>query len=84
MAKTQEEIFDGFKEIIAEEADDVDVDAIRMDQSFIDDLEVDSLTMMTIATLAEEKFSVTIPDDKLAELVTVGDAVEFVAHAQKG
>jgi len=38
--------------------------------------------MMTIVTLAEEKFDVRIPDDEVKNLVTVGDAVSFIAKAQ--
>ena len=38
--------------------------------------------MMTIVTLAEEKFEVTIPDDEVKNLATVGDAVTFIAGAQ--
>ena len=38
--------------------------------------------MMTIVTQAEDKFSVTIPDDEVKNLVTVGDAVRFITGAQ--
>jgi acyl carrier protein len=37
---------------------------------------------MTIVTLAEEKFSVRIPDDEVKNLATVGDAVSFITSAQ--
>jgi acyl carrier protein len=38
--------------------------------------------MMTIVTLAEEKFEVRIPDDEVKNLATVGDAVKFIEGAQ--
>lgn len=38
--------------------------------------------MMTIVTLAEEKFEVRIPDDEVKNLATVGDAVSFINNAQ--
>jgi acyl carrier protein len=52
-----------------------------MDKSFADDLDVDSLSMVEIATAAEDKFDVKIPDDELKNLKTVGDAVNFIVKA---
>lgn len=47
--------------------------------SFIDDLDVDSLSMVEVAVAAEERFGVRIPDADLAKLKTVGDAVSYIA-----
>ena len=49
------------------------------EKSFVDDLDIDSLSMVEIAVQAEDKFGVKIPDDELANLKTVGDAVNYVA-----
>ena len=49
------------------------------DKSFTDDLDIDSLSMMTIVVNAEEKFGVRIPDDEVKNLKTVRDAVTFIA-----
>jgi acyl carrier protein len=38
--------------------------------------------MMTIVVNAEEKFSVKIPDEEVKNLLTVGDAVNFITSAQ--
>ena len=38
--------------------------------------------MMTIVVNAEEKFSVTIPDDEVKNLKTVGDAVTYITSNQ--
>ncbi|MCX6464711.1 MAG: acyl carrier protein [Pseudonocardiales bacterium] len=45
-------------------------------------LDIDSLSMVEIAVQAEDKFGVKIPDDQLAELKTVGDAVDYIAKNQ--
>jgi acyl carrier protein len=37
--------------------------------------------MVEIATAAEDKFGVSIPDSALSDLKTVGDAVNFIAKA---
>jgi acyl carrier protein len=50
-----------------------------MEKSLADDLDLDSLTMVEIAVHAEERLGVRIPDDDLANLKTVGDAVNYVS-----
>ncbi|HET7280399.1 MAG TPA: acyl carrier protein, partial [Dermatophilaceae bacterium] len=47
-----------------------------------EDLDIDSLSMMTIVVNAEEKFGVRIPDDEVKNLKTVGDAVGYIAANQ--
>jgi acyl carrier protein len=38
--------------------------------------------MMTIVVNAEDKFGVKIPDEEVKNLITVGDAVNFITAAQ--
>ncbi len=47
-----------------------------------DDLDVDSLSMVEIATAVEDKFGVAIPDDELANIKTVGDAINYIEKNQ--
>jgi acyl carrier protein len=47
--------------------------------AFKDDLEVDSLTMVEVVVAAEERFGIRIPDTDIEGLVTVGDAVSYIA-----
>ena len=82
MAST-EEIRAGLAEIVNEVAG-IPADDVQLDKSFADDLDVDSLSMVEIATAAEDKFEVKIPDDELKNLKTVGDAVAFIERAQNG
>ena len=77
----QQEILSGLAEIVNEETG-LDPAEVQMDKSFTDDLDIDSLSMKTIVTLAEEKFDVRIPDEDVKNLVTVGDAVSYIAKAQ--
>jgi acyl carrier protein len=55
---------------------------VQPEKSFVDDLDVDSLSMVEIVVAAEEKFGVRIPDDQVKNLKTVGDAVTFIEKAQ--
>ena len=81
MAQTEQEILSGLADIVNEETG-IDTDDVQMDKSFTDDLDIDSLSMMTIVVNAEEKFSVRIPDEDVKNLRTVGDAVAYISQAQ--
>ena len=67
---------------IVNEIAGVDADDVQPDKSFVEDLDVDSLSMVEIVVAAEEKFGVRIPDDEVKNLKTVGDAVSFIERAQ--
>lgn len=81
MAHTEEDILAGLAEIVNEETG-VEIADVQLDKSFTDDLDIDSISMMTIVVNAEEKFDVRIPDEEVKNLVTVGDAVKFIQNAQ--
>jgi acyl carrier protein len=77
---TQQEILAGLAEIVNEIAG-IPVEDVEIDKSFIDDLDLDSPTMVEVATSAEDKFGVRIPDENLKDLKTVRDAVDFIEKA---
>jgi acyl carrier protein len=81
MAQSEQEILEGLAEIVNEETG-LPTDSVQADKSFTEDLDIDSLSMMTIVVNAEEKFGVRIPDDEVKNLTTVGDAVSFIAKNQ--
>ncbi len=75
------EILEGLAEIVNDETG-IAPGEVQPDKSFTDDLDIDSLSMMTIVVNAEEKFGVRIPDDDVKGLRTVGDAVNYIQKAQ--
>ncbi|MFJ9364500.1 meromycolate extension acyl carrier protein AcpM [Nocardia sp. R16R-3T] len=77
MATTQEEIVAGIAEIV-EEVTGIDAAEVMIEKSFVDDLDIDSLSLVEIAVQLEDKYSVKVPDEDLASLRTVGDAVAYV------
>ena len=81
MAASEQEILAGLAEIVNEETG-IATEDVQLEKSFTDDLDIDSLSMMTIVVNAEEKFGVRIPDDDVKNLKTVGDAVAFIAKSQ--
>jgi len=67
---------------IVNEVAGVDAADVALEKSFVDDLDIDSLSMVEIVVAAEEKFGVRIPDEEVKNLKTVGDAVSFIERAQ--
>ena len=80
MALDQNDVLAGLAEIVNEETG-IAVEKVQMDKSFTDDLDIDSISMMTIVVNAEDKFGVKIPDEEVKNLITVGDAVNFIVNA---
>ncbi|GLU49481.1 acyl carrier protein [Nocardiopsis ansamitocini] len=77
MAHSEQEILAGLGEIIDEIAG-VPADQVSPEKSFVDDLDIDSLSMVEIAVAAQDKFGVEIPDDQLKDLKTVQDVITFI------
>jgi acyl carrier protein len=63
----------------------VSADQITEQASFADDLEADSLDLVELVMQLEDSLDVTIDEDDLSDVRTVGDAVELIlaAHAAK-
>ena len=79
----EQEILAGIGEIV-EEIAGVPADEVTLSKSFVDDLDIDSLSMVEIAVAAQDKFGVEIPDDQLKDLTTVQDVVNYVSKNAGG
>jgi acyl carrier protein len=74
---TDQEVLAGMAEII-EEITGVPAADVQPGKAFVDDLEIDSLSMVEILVAAEERFGVRIPDEAARDLRTVQDAVTYI------
>lgn len=81
MAASEQEILAGLAEIINTETG-IETDAVEGSKSFQEDLDIDSLSMMTILVNVEEKTGVAIPDEEMGNLNTVADAVNYIKSHQ--
>ena len=79
----EQEILAGLGEIV-EEIAGVPAAEVTLSKSFVDDLDIDSLSMVEIAVAAQDKFGVEIPDDQLKDLTTVQDVVNYVSKNAGG
>ncbi len=52
-------------------------------QSTLDELGVDSMSLVDLLFKVEREYDVTIPDEALPNIATVGDLVEVVTEATK-
>ncbi len=74
-------VLDEVKEIVAEQLG-VNIDEIKEDSKFDEDLGADSLDIVELVMALEEKFEIEIPDEATEKIKTVGDAVKFIEEAK--
>jgi acyl carrier protein len=73
-----EEIFKKIAAII-EDVADIPLDEIEINSSFIDDLDLSSLELMSIVAKVEKEFSIKVNEKQLLSVETVKDVVEYIA-----
>ena len=56
----------------------VEPDAVVEEASFKDDLDADSLDLVELVMALEERLDITIPEEELGDIKTVGQAVDVV------
>ena len=75
-------IFEKLCELISEQFG-VEADTITVDTTFEDDRGADSLDIVALSMALEEEFGVTIADEELPNMKTVGDLVKYLEdHAE--
>lgn len=70
-------VFDELKKIIVEIKDIPESD-IKLESSFVDDLDADSLDIVEMLMLLEEKFDMQIPEEAAEKMKTVKDVVDYI------
>ena len=63
---------------VAVEVLSVESNVVIEEASFKDDLDADSLDLVEFVMALEERFDVSIPEDELEDVTTVGRAVDLV------
>jgi len=70
-------VIDDVKEVVVEQLN-VNIDEIKEDSKFAEDLGADSLDVVELVMALEEKFDIEIPDEDAEKIATVADAVSFI------
>ncbi|UCE23748.1 MAG: acyl carrier protein [Candidatus Zixiibacteriota bacterium] len=66
------------KEIIVEQLG-VEATQVTDRAKFVEDLGADSLDTVELVMALEEEFSIEIPDEDAEKIVSVGDAISYIA-----
>ncbi|MDE5582892.1 MAG: acyl carrier protein [Ruminococcus sp.] len=69
--------FDKLKNIIVEQLG-VEEDDVKLEANIQDDLGADSLDVVDLITTIEDEFDVSIPDEVVEDIKTVGDIVSYI------
>ncbi|MCU1691126.1 MAG: acyl carrier protein [Frankiales bacterium] len=57
---------------------EVDADALQEDKSFVDDLQVDSLSLVEYTMDLEDTLGVELPEEELTDLKTIGAFLDLI------
>jgi acyl carrier protein len=70
-------MFEEVKEVIVDTLS-CDADKVTLEANIFDDLGADSLDAVELNLALEERFDVTIDEEVMAQIKTVGDIVEYL------
>ena len=74
-------MFETLKKLLVDELQ-IDPKAITAEAELSADLGINSIELANLIMICEEKFDITIDDDDIHKLVTVGDVVEYLESLQ--
>ena len=70
-------MFEEIKAMLVEEMS-IEESEIKQDAEFINDLGFNSLELADLVALCEEKYDVELEEEKIREIVTVGDFTKYL------
>ncbi len=74
-------VFDQVRDVIVETLS-CSADKVTLEAQLVEDLEADSLAALELSMALEEKFDLTIGDDVMPRMKTVGDLVNYIQENQ--
>ncbi len=77
---TREEVFEGLKEIFAGVKPKLDLSTVGFDSKLVNDLGIDSLSMLLLSLAAEHKFGMQFEATK-KPFETVGEVCDYIVAA---
>ena len=57
---------------------ELEADQVQEDKSFVDDLQVDSLSLVELTMELEDTLGVELPEEELADVTTIGAFVDVI------
>lgn len=74
-------ILDTVKNILAQQFE-VSVDSMSEETNIVDDLGADSLDVVELVMSLEDEYGISIPDEDMPEMNTIGKIVEYIESKQ--
>ncbi|MEG0291310.1 MAG: acyl carrier protein [Anaerovoracaceae bacterium] len=75
-------MFEKIKELVVEGLG-VDESLVTLEAKFKEDLGADSLDLVELVMTLEDEFDVEIPTDDLGQILTVGDAINYINNKKE-
>ena len=73
--------FESVRDMIAEQLK-ADPAEIKPESRLIEDLKADSANIMVMIMDMEDRFGITVEDDQIMKLKTVGDVADYIARVK--
>lgn len=77
-----EMVLEKVRELVAEQLN-ISKDEVTEASNIIEDLGADSLDVIEMLMTLEEEYGITIPDDKIGQIKTIGQIVALIEECQK-
>ncbi len=74
-------IIDKVKELVAEQLG-ISKDSITAESNIVEDLGADSLDVIEMLMTLEEEYNITIPDEQISQIKTIGQITELIEKLQ--
>ena len=75
-------ILEKVKELVAEQLG-IKAESIKEDSNILEDLGADSLDVIEMLMTLEDEYGITIPDDQISQVKTIGEIVNLIEKCKK-
>ncbi len=75
-------VFEKVAELVAEQLG-ISKDSVKMESKILEDLGADSLDVIEMLMTLEEEYGISIPDEKISQIKTIGEIVALIEDSTK-
>ena len=74
-------VFEKIRHILCEQLD-IEEGSVTMESNIAEDLGADSMDVVDLIMSIEDEFEIEVPDEKIENIKTVGDVVNYIESAR--
>lgn len=75
-------VFEKVAELVSEQLG-ISKDSVKMESNILEDLGADSLDVIEMLMTLEEEYGISIPDEKISQIKTIGEIVALIEESTK-